>query len=200
MTLQVSYVTYFGDKINLNLPDDIIGLILSFIDINAVALINKLNSFLKSITIDDMNYLIKINNLTLNDCFSFNNRFINNFINIMTNMPLLYEVSKNKMLGHHCKHRIERIFDYGLNLNANRYYFFNKKIGNQKIKYMTSGKLKLVSNSRYVDRVVTVLSLILYGFKRIGNDFLIKEVIATKKKVFENRNLTIIDEDYMKKA
>ena len=46
MNMTVPFMTYFGDSIKSNLPDETFGLILSFLDLNAYTLMCRLNTYL----------------------------------------------------------------------------------------------------------------------------------------------------------
>lgn len=209
MNMTVPFMTYFGDSIKSNLPDETFGLILSFLDLNAYTLMCRLNTYLRTITEDDWKHLLWVDNVT--DTWSkhlhinskiptihINSRILNCFINTITCMPLLFESAKSKKLkGSSCKHLIEHQYNYGLaywSYRGNEYMFKNKQFLNGVQRYTTCGKLRIsgiYSCIGYVDRLSTVIAFILSGFKRNGVWFNIKEVKHTLRVVFDNRHITV---------
>jgi hypothetical protein len=179
---QVQFITYFGKSIKSNLPDYIFGEILSYFDNNAYELIIKLNTYLRHISSEDLEYLLHVE-----DSLYINYYELHCFINIMNLMPLMYESSKGKMInGQECKHRIEHYFGYGV------LYWYNYKKDYYYKDFYISGKLKLTFGyNHYVDRLSTVLAFILSGFKRNGREFQIKEIRYTKKTILKNKHLLI---------
>lgn len=201
MSMQVSFITYFGDYIQSKLPDEVFGLIISFMDMNAYTIVCKLNTYLRTISQDDWRHLLWVNNVADNNeryhktqTICINRHIIHCFINIMNCMPLLFKSGKNRLVGKNCKHYIEHQFVYGVAYwgnNNKKYVYLDKRLLNGEQCYTTSGKLRLPGFEGYVDRLSTTIAFILSGFKRDGIAFYITEVRHTRRVVFENRHLTI---------
>ena len=191
MKMTVPFMTYF-ENIQLYLPDEMIGLIISFVDLNAYIIMCKLNAYLRTITQDDWKYLMLVNQLRLNTSnhIYINTRILHCFINCMTYMHLMYIPAKTNALdGQDCKHNIEHHFNGRTNIGT--MMFFNKKMLNGEQRYITHGKFQISTKYHYVDRLSTVLALILSGFKRKNEMFYVKKVRLTERLIFDNRHLKI---------
>ena len=210
MNMTVPFMTYFGDSINSKLPDEAFGLILSFLDLNAYTLMCRLNTYLRTITEDDWRHLLWVDNvadthskdLLINNkiqTIHINARVLNCFINIMTCMPLLYKSTKTKQLvGYSRKHRIEGILCCRGIMNGETYLIKNKRLLNGVQRYSTDGTLRISGIQKYfnyVDRLSTVIALIVSGFKRNNICFYIADVSPSRATItrvlYNNRHLTV---------
>jgi len=201
MNMTVPFMTYFGDSINSNLPDEAFGLILSFLDLNAYNLMCRLNAYLRTITEDDWKHLLWVDNvadtyskhLHINSKIStihINSRILDCFINIMTCMPLLYKSTKTKKLvGYSRKHKIEEALGWRGVMNRNTCMLKNKRLLNGVQRYSTDGTLRISGN--YVCRLSTVIALIVSGFKRDNLCFYIANVSPRTQLLYNYRHLTV---------
>lgn len=208
MNMTVPFMTYFGDSINSKLPDEIFGIILSFLDLNAYTLMCRLNAYLRIVPENDWKHLLWVDNVadTYSKHFIINSKIstihINSsilvcFINIMTCMPLLYKPAKTKKLvGYNCKHRIENALGWVGIMSRNMLDIKNKRLLNGVQRYTTDGTLRIKSGiihkyGSYVDRLSTVIALIVSGFKRDCLCFYIADVRPTAQILYNNRHLTV---------
>jgi len=201
MNMTVPFMTYFGDYIKSKLPDEVFGLILSFLDLNAYTLMCRLNAYLRTIPEDDWIHLLWVDNVadrptkdiiinSRTPTIHINARVLNCFINIMTCMPLLYKSTKTKKLvGYSRKHKIEEGLGWRGIMNRNTCILKNKRLLNGVQRYTTDGTLRISGN--YVCRLSTVIALIVSGFKRDNLCFYIANVSPRTQLLYNYRHLTV---------
>ena len=204
MTTFVPFIAYFGDNIVTPLSNDLIGMVLSYIDEDAVNTIKKLNNVLRDMSHKDWYFIIHCKAETgyLDDyVYDKDADYTMSLSNLQHNdiriicwavkyMPLLFAPDTRKKWGcwgengkHHIEHqsRSERIFQI-LNRQSSRRFYCIKL-----------PKLQI----HYVTRIATVLSFMVTGFKRVENCtckyhkicFKCREVSLTNKIIMENLHL-----------
>ena len=108
----------------------------------------------------------------------------------MTCMPLLYKSTKTKKLvGYSRKHKIEEALGWRGIMNRNTCMLKNKRLLNGIQRYTTDGTLRISGN--YVDRLSTVIALIVSEFKRDNLCFYITDVRPSTQLLYNYRHLTI---------
>ena len=214
MTTEVQYSQYVDDDLNIpNIPNDLIGKIIDFIDSIAVKTINKLNKILKQLSNHDWWYII------YNDCLEYNHsnfpynknidysnykfkgrgKRINSICSIVKNMPLLYEHDNRKGykngLDKSEKHNIENILRSGFtrSFRGSYKYMYMCKIKLENKQHYVSKYLRYARKS-YVNRYTTILAFMISDFQRDSPDtftFKCKQVRLTKQIVCQNIDLFI---------
>jgi hypothetical protein len=205
MTTFVPFIKYFGDNIVTPLSNDLIGMVLSYIDEDAVNTIKKLNNVLRDMSHKDWYFIIHCKSETgyLDDYVYDKDADYTTSLSKLRHtdiriicwavkyMPLLFAPDTRKTKWecwgengkHHIEHqsRSERIFHIPNRQSSRRFYCIKLP------------KLQIY----YVTRIATVLSFMVTGFKRVENCkckyhktcFKCREVSLTNKIIIENLHL-----------
>lgn len=197
MTNQIQFIDYFGNQNNtalIMLPNDIIGIILSFLEPNAVLTIQKLNQLLNMLSNEEYHYLIVSDTGIHRGPPSVPKPKISFFVLrqvcwIVQHMPLLYEATMaGKGLNKGEKHRIENVHDYG---------FFEMKemtsfrLAKAKQSLLVSKYLKSTMDRSYISRSATLLSFMCCGFEEhpTKGSFKCKKVKLTRNIILQHAHL-----------
>jgi len=206
---EVKYSQYIGDDFYIDIiHNDIMGIIVGFIDPTAPITINKLNKILKQLSNYDWWYII------YNDCletdhlnFPYNKNIdysnykfkgrgkrINSICSIVKNMPLLYEPDNRKNykngLCEFEKHHIETILRSGFTSSFRGSHIYMCKIKLENKQHYVSKYLRATAS--YVSRSATLLSFMISDFQRDSPDtftFKCKQVRLTKQIIEQNIDL-----------
>ena len=216
MTTFVPFIAYFGDGIACPLSNDIMGMVLSYIDEDAVNTIKKVNKVLRDMSHKDWHFVIHcgaeqwgLDNYIYDkhaDYTTSLSRLRHNDIRIICwavkYMPFIYSPDTRKKkwecLGQEGKHHLEHLC-FGHGLMTNGIYKNNK--GQRKYYEFRIPELK----THYVTRIATVLSFMVTGFERVpvnececrkkhrGVCFKCREPRWTSKLIKENLHIMGID-------
>jgi hypothetical protein len=197
MTTQIQFAEYFGDIYALtSIPNDIMGIILSFLDPSAVSTIKKLNQLLNTMSNEEYHYLIKNEadpRYLYNPLINYRDSKVDYFVLkeicwIVTHMPLLYETDNRKStlvkqigLNQGQKHHIEHIHNFGF---SNIPKMTILKLPNKQ-RIVVSSYLKCSNKSHYISRSATLLSFMVCGFQKNNYTFKCKQVRLTRKIILQ---------------
>jgi hypothetical protein len=203
---EVKYSQYFDDDFHIPIPNDIMGIIVGFIDPTVPITINKLNKVLKQFSNYDFWRISNDfdNRFPYNKNINYSNykfegrcKQIQNICLVVKIMPLLYEPDNRKNykngLCEFEKHNIESILHSGFTstFRGSHIYICKIKLENKQ-HYISKYLKKPKSYLSYISRRETILAFMISGFQRDSPDtftFKCKQVRLTKQIIKQNIDL-----------